>query len=279
MTLTLAIPAAGAMGAGVAARLIAHGATVLTSLTGRSPASVERARAAGMRDATDAELVDADFLLSIVPPDQALAVAQRFAARLREARRKPVVLDCNAINPATATRVAACLHDTGCAFVDAGIFGPPPRPGTPGPLFYVSGPQASRALQLEAFGLRVRRIEGEIGAASALKMSYGGITKGLTALTACLALAADRHGIARELHDELASSQPHLMALFARVIPDMFGKAYRWAPEMEQVAEYLGTREERRLFEGAAALYRHLAADARDSGEDVQRIARFVAGS
>ena len=45
----VAIIAQGAMGAGMAHRLTSHGATVLTSLAGRSPASARRAAAAGMR--------------------------------------------------------------------------------------------------------------------------------------------------------------------------------------------------------------------------------------
>ena len=50
---TIAIIAAGAMGAGVAQCLTAKGVTVLTSLAGRSPASVKRATEAGMRDAVE----------------------------------------------------------------------------------------------------------------------------------------------------------------------------------------------------------------------------------
>ena len=63
----VAVIAPGNMGAAVGARLVAQGLEVLTSLAGRSPASAERAAAAGMRPAADAEIAQADFLLSIVP--------------------------------------------------------------------------------------------------------------------------------------------------------------------------------------------------------------------
>jgi predicted dinucleotide-binding enzyme len=55
----IAIIAQGAMGAGIGRRLARHGATVLTSLAGRSAASAKRAAEAGMRDATPAELAGA----------------------------------------------------------------------------------------------------------------------------------------------------------------------------------------------------------------------------
>ena len=48
MTNTLAIIAAGAMGSAIARRMAENGARVLTSLKGRSQATVDRAHQAGM---------------------------------------------------------------------------------------------------------------------------------------------------------------------------------------------------------------------------------------
>ena len=79
MTTVVAIIAPGAMGAAVGKRLADHGVRVLTSLAGRSSASAARAAAAGMIAASDAEIAAADFVLSILPPGEALALAQHFA--------------------------------------------------------------------------------------------------------------------------------------------------------------------------------------------------------
>jgi L-threonate 2-dehydrogenase len=70
---------------------------------------------------------------------------------------------------------------------------------------------ASRALVVRAHGLDIRIVGGGMGAASALKMSYAGITKGLTALGAAMMLGATRAGVAEALHAELAASQPALL--------------------------------------------------------------------
>ncbi len=131
MRLVVAIIAAGAMGAGVGQRLSSHGVRVLTSLTGRGEATAARARDAGMIAATDEEISAADFVLSILPPGDALALAQRFAPALAASNAKPVYVDCNAINPATLEHVAAAIAPTGCPFVDVGIIGPPPPVVTP----------------------------------------------------------------------------------------------------------------------------------------------------
>ncbi len=235
----VAIVAPGTMGSAIGRRLDEHGLQVLTSLTGRSAASIERARASGMHHRTDPELSHADLFLSIVPPGQAEAVAQQYAALFRDAGRCPVYVDCNAVSPRTVARIAAHIQGSGAAFVDGGIIGGPPKPGQPGPMLYCSGPSAGAAEALGRAGLRVRVLPGEIGAASALKMSYAGITKGLTALAATMMLAASRNGAAAALHAELAESQPHLLAQFRRAVPDMFGKAYRWVAEMHEIADFL----------------------------------------
>src|SRR6202011_41236 len=73
MSITVAVVAQGSMGAGVGSRLHEKGAEVRTLLSGRSAASAERARAAGMKPAPDekALLEGADFFLSILPPGEA----------------------------------------------------------------------------------------------------------------------------------------------------------------------------------------------------------------
>ena len=109
MNKTIAVVAPGNMGAAVGARLVGRGARVITSLVGRSEASLARARAAGMKPASDQELAAAD-LLSIVPPDQAAALAARMAACCTASASKTVFIDLNAISPATAGEVGGNLE-------------------------------------------------------------------------------------------------------------------------------------------------------------------------
>src|SRR5258708_8441381 len=74
----IGVIAMGEMGSGVARRLHERGATVITQLTGRSAASAARAERAGaIPVATDEEFVrQADFILSIVPPCDPVALPQ-----------------------------------------------------------------------------------------------------------------------------------------------------------------------------------------------------------
>jgi len=277
MSINVAIVAAGAMGSGVAKRLREHGATVLTSLAGRSAASAERAKAAGMQAVDDARLMDADLFLSIVPPGEALALAQRFAPLLAAANRKPVYVDCNAVNPQTMSRIAEVVSATGTQFAAAGIIGPPPKPGSTNTKFYVSGPAAQDVAVLNDYGLIVRVLEGDVTAASALKMSYAGITKGFTALGAAMMLAAAREGSAEALKAELAESQGPLLAWLARQTPSMYGKAYRWVAELDEIAGFVGEDfPEHAMLNAAARLYDRLAQDVAGEKTEIAVLDRFV---
>jgi 3-hydroxyisobutyrate dehydrogenase-like beta-hydroxyacid dehydrogenase len=277
MPISVAIVAPGNMGAAIGRRLTDNGARVLTSVAGRSAASVRRAEAAGMQAVGDAELVQTDLLLSIVPPGDAIAFAEGMAPSLADAAPKPVVVDCNAVSPETVGRIAAIVAATGAGFVDGGIIGAPPQPGTKGPVLYVAGEAASRVLALGAHGLDVRVVQGGIGAASALKMSYAGITKGLTALGAAMMLGASRAGVAEALYAELAASQPALLPWFARQIPGMYQKAYRWVAEMEEIADFLQEDPAAaEMFRGAAALYERLAGDGSGATPETAALSRFL---
>ena len=109
MSITIAVVAQGMMGSGVGKRLHERGAEVRTLLSGRSAASADRARAAGMKPASDekALLDGAAFILSILPPGEAENLARQLAPALSGLAKKPVYVDCNAISPQTAQRVAA----------------------------------------------------------------------------------------------------------------------------------------------------------------------------
>lgn len=261
MSEVVAVIAPGEMGSAVGRRLREHGARVVTSLAGRSDASIARAERAGLAVLDDDERLvgEADFILSIVPPGEAMALAERLGPALARAARKPIYVDCNAVAPATARRIGDVLAETGCAYVDAAIIGPPPA-ATTRTIFYASGPAADQFMRLGDRGLMVRVLEGPIGAASALKMSYAGITKGLTALGAAMMLGAERGGAAPALRRELAESQPHLLAYLTRQVPSMFPKAYRWVAEMEEIAAFLdGDAAAPQIYHAMAQLYAHLA--------------------
>lgn len=178
MATTIAVVAAGAMGSAVARRLVQKGCTVLTNLSGRSEATRKRALDVGMIDASYSSISErASYVLSILPPSDALLFATKFAEASLKSNSELLFVDCNAVNPVTVKKISAIFAGSQIGFVDAGIIGGPPGDDYD-PVFYASAddPNLLRKFdELSEFGLKISLLEGDgagIGDASALKMSY-----------------------------------------------------------------------------------------------------------
>jgi 3-hydroxyisobutyrate dehydrogenase-like beta-hydroxyacid dehydrogenase len=226
---------------------------------------------------SDQELARADYFLSILPPSDALALAEKMAALIAPGNHKPVYVDCNAVSPPTKIEIGHVITGAGSPFVDGSIIGGPPKAGYDGPGIYASGPEAGRFAALADFGLVVHVMKGPIGAASAMKMSYAGLTKGLTALGAMMMLAATRGGVADGLRAEFERSQPALLPWLQRSIPAMYSKAYRYVGEMEEISDYVGEDvSAQEMFDAFADFYTRLAADFEGPQVEVGALTAFL---
>src|SRR4051794_27510626 len=129
----------GQMGAALGAALRGGGAQVLTTLEGRSERSRRLADGAGLtvlptlREITE----KSDVMLSVTPPGVAHEAARRIA---ETAPLGTVIVDLNAVSPATMTAIAADL--SGHRVVDGAISGPPPSAQNRTTI-YLAGPEAS----------------------------------------------------------------------------------------------------------------------------------------
>jgi 3-hydroxyisobutyrate dehydrogenase-like beta-hydroxyacid dehydrogenase len=248
----------GDMGHSIGNVLRHGGLRVITCLRGRSARSAALAQEAGIEVVADDEALvrQADVLLSVLPPDQALDIAERVANAVRATGTELLFADCNAISPNTARQVAAVVEAAGAGMVDVGIIGNPPEPGPPKTRLYASGSRAEEFAALSKHGLDVRVMGDQIGQASGIKMCYASLTKGLNALATELLTAGRMMDVEAPLLAELEASQPMLLGWIQRQVPSMPPKAYRWVGEMLEIAstyEDLGLTP--RILQGAADMF------------------------
>jgi 3-hydroxyisobutyrate dehydrogenase-like beta-hydroxyacid dehydrogenase len=235
------------MGAAVGGCLVEAGHEVLWASAGRSPQTAARARAAGLTDvgSIDALAARSAIVLSICPPDAALDVARSLRSYLG------VLVDANAVAPATAAQIAAA---TDARYVDGGIIGPPPtRHGTT--RLYLSGDEAEAVAALFAstpLDARPLHTGGPTGA-SALKMAYAAWTKGSAALLLAVEQAAATLDVSAALHEEWALSQPSLEQRATAARADAAEKGWRWTGEMREIAATMGAAGLPAGFHAAAA--------------------------
>ncbi|ORY32592.1 hypothetical protein BCR39DRAFT_523044 [Naematelia encephala] len=298
---TIGILYPGAMGSSLARTLssrLPH-LTLLTSLSNRSASTVSRAESSGLTNVPLSELVSrSDIILSILPPSSATDLAKEIISHLPSNRSKPLIYaDLNAVSPGTTSKISALLLEHDIVFLDGSVLGLPATE-TFDPKIYLSCRAEFESSLNEVAdvlsggspgkGLAIHTMPGAgEGAASALKMCYGGINKGYVGLASLLVMAANAHskGTADALLDEFADSKTAALEGFSRSFPDMIGKAYRWVGEMEEISSFINTslsgndssdlaRENARkvaeTFQGLAKVFQRVADDVRDDEEEEQ---------
>lgn len=226
----------GEMGAAMARVVGQQAAQVRWCSAGRGRATA--ARAAGLTAFTTlAEALDgAEVVLSICPP----AAAEAVAIAVAEAGFAGLYADANAISPQRAATIAERLRKAGARPIDGAIVGPPPSDGRRNRL-YLSGAAEDVAAIAALFPngpVGTVDLGPQIGAASAMKMAYAGYNKATWALAAVAHALAAKYGVTEQVLAEAARTKSSTLAELDD-LPGIVDRAWRWAPEMLEVADTL----------------------------------------
>jgi len=193
----------------------------------------------------------ADIVLSIVPPAEARAVVADVAAEAKAAGARPLLVELNAIAPATVRELATL----GLELVDGSISGPPPwQPGTT--RIYLSGERAADVVALGVPGVELVTVGDEIGLASSVKMCTASVYKGTLAVFAHALLTAHAHGVVDHVLDDLGEAYPQLTGRPGGALARAASVSARYVGEMDEIAatqRAAGLPGE--LFDGMAAVY------------------------
>ncbi|MDQ0750183.1 3-hydroxyisobutyrate dehydrogenase-like beta-hydroxyacid dehydrogenase [Streptomyces africanus] len=238
MTYTVGLLHPGSMGSAFGAQLRARGHNVLWCPDGRSDATRRRAARAGLEPAALPELVSrSDVLLSLCPPAAAEEIAAQ-AAELGVVGTGTIYVEANAVAPPRVQCVTDRLAPM--PVIDAAVVGSPPVGGKT-PTLYLSGPskQADRIVELFAgTDVRTHVLGDRIGQASALKLAYSSYQKVSRVLAAVAYGAAESYGVADELL-VIAAKRTRSYLVETDYIPKTASRAWRWGPELEDVATLL----------------------------------------
>jgi 3-hydroxyisobutyrate dehydrogenase-like beta-hydroxyacid dehydrogenase len=201
----------GEMGAAVGSAVKPE---VVWASAGRGEATAERAAAFTDVGSVEELVGTSDVVLSICPP----AIAEETAEQVFGLGFGGIYVEANAISPERMRRIA----ELGPRIVDGSII------AAKGINLYLAGNDAQAVSELFDFSeVRVIVLQERVGAASALKMAFGGWNKIGIALTAQAHAIARAYGVDDQL---MAEGVP------ADRLQWVADRAWRWAPEMEEVA-------------------------------------------
>ena len=171
----IGIMSIGEMGFHWAKLLKSHGVEVLTYDRDRAEVSRKRAENAGVKslDSMNELVRQAELIVSIVVPSAATNVAAKVAEAASSAGRKGLVfLDANAISPMSADEIAMILRPAGVNFVDGCIIGSAAKMGK-GSIVYVSGADAARLRDLEAFQIPIKILGDNVASSTQDNLAPG----------------------------------------------------------------------------------------------------------
>lgn len=233
MKKTIAVLHPGDMGAAVGGCLAASEQRVVFASDGRRALTRARAQSAGLQDLVTLKgcVETADVVLSVCPPHGAKDLARTVAAL----GFRGIYVDANAISPQNARQVGDIVSAGGAQFVDGGIVGPPPRGGARSRIFLAGDKAGEIAALFDNTPMQAVRLEGGVGAASALKACYAAWTKGSMALLAAIRVLARLEGVEGALIEEWKRSQADLPKRSEAIVGHAH-KSWRWVGEMEEIA-------------------------------------------
>ncbi|MBO44179.1 MAG: hypothetical protein CMM28_10695 [Rhodospirillaceae bacterium] len=240
---TVAVMSPGDMGHNYGITLKTAGFRIITCLADRSKRTKSLAAKAEFEEvpSLDDLVREADLVLSIMPPANAVGFAEAVAAAMKRTSETPHYVDCNAISPDTSKQASDPIIDAGATYVDGGIVGPGPGTRERATSMYVSGPNATVIEEISNPHIDVINLGLEIGKASAAKMCYAAITKGSWTLYTTALVAAEALGVSDPVHTALKDSRPGIWSDIEKMLPRLPLDAGRWIGEMEEIAQAMGS--------------------------------------
>lgn len=252
---TMAVFYPGTIGGRVAKLLAGRGMDLVTDVGERSPRTRANALAAGMRlaDGLGDAVARSGIILSLVPPAQAVTMAQRCAEAAENvpSSTRRLYVDANSISPLKLEMVAGTVTAAGMDFVDAAIIGPADMLGEK-TFFVLSGARAREVAAVLAGTIDAMVVGADPGDASALKMSVGLATKALAALGLEMLGLSARLEQTSALMAVLRRMYPETLDFFERNLPTFQHHGPRRLDEMHDLEEWMRKLGEEPVMAGAA---------------------------
>ncbi|MBY5945679.1 NAD(P)-dependent oxidoreductase [Photobacterium rosenbergii] len=182
-----------------------------------------------------AALSGATAIFSLVTADQARVAAEHAALHIQPGQ---FYFDCNSCSPDSKRMNARLIEQAGGKYVDVAIMSPihPKRHQTP---VLISGPHVAEAKKImEQLEMNLDVIDGDIGAASSVKMIRSIVVKGMEALMAESFLSAKKANVEDYVLSSLEASHPGInwRQAAAYNLERMMVHGQRRAAEMREVA-------------------------------------------
>ncbi|KFE97600.1 DUF1932 domain-containing protein [Chryseobacterium luteum] len=230
----------GDMGTQIAKALINHDFKVITAGEGRSERTLRNIKDSGIIDtrALQDTVEQADVILSLTSPEGSLKMAESIISCLKKTSNRPLYVDLNSNTPALASTIEKLFSSINSPFVNGAVMGA--SGDVPDhAVIVVSGIYRHLFINLLASVFKIKDAGEKTEAASAYKLLFSMVNKGMNALFFETMTAAAHFGILDELNESLEEFLPGTYQDLAKTTPTYPQHILRRIDEMKGLSEML----------------------------------------
>lgn len=230
----------GDMGTQIAKALINHNFKVITAGEGRSERTLQNIKELGIIDTHSLQdtVEQADVILSLTSPEGSLKVAESIISCLEKASNCPLYVDLNSNTPALAATIEQLFLSIDIPFVNGAVMGAS-KDIPDHAVLVVSGMYRNLFINLFAPVFKIKDAGEKTEAASAYKLLFSMVNKGMNALFFETMTAAAHFGILDELNESLQEFLPGTYQDLMKTTPTYPQHIVRRIDEMKGLAEML----------------------------------------
>ncbi|ASK28792.1 hypothetical protein CEY12_01125 [Chryseobacterium sp. T16E-39] len=236
----IAILFPGDMGTQIAKALIKNNYKVITAGNGRSARTLENIKSIGIEDVGSLQNIveQADIILSLTSPEGSLEIAENTISCLENTDNRPVFIDLNSNTPEVALNLEKLFSAKNIKFVNGAVMGASkdiPDHAT----LIVSGTYRNIFLDVFSTVFKIKDAGEKTEAASAYKLLFSMVNKGMNALFFETMTAAAHFGILDELNDSLQEFLPGTYKDLMKTTPTYPQHIFRRIDEMKGLTQML----------------------------------------
>ncbi|SFN79641.1 3-hydroxyisobutyrate dehydrogenase [Chryseobacterium oleae] len=238
--LVIAVLFPGDMGTQIAKALVHHHFKVITAGEGRSARTLDNIRNSGITDTYCLQdtVEQADVILSLTSPEGSLKMAEQMISCLKTTPNRPLYVDLNSNTPDIALSMEKLFSAIDVPFVNGAVMGAS-KDVPDHAVVVVSGIYRHLFINLFASVFKIKDAGEKTEAASAYKLLFSMVNKGMNALFFETMTAAAHFGILDELNESLQEFLPGTYQDLIKTTPTYPQHIMRRIDEMKGLADML----------------------------------------
>lgn len=236
----IALLSPGDMGTQIAKVLIKNNFRVITAGEGRSEKTLKNIQDARIENTGSLQntVENADVIISLTSPEGSLKLAENITICLKDSSKNPLYIDLNSNTPAVALSIEKLLTSIHIPFVNGAVMGAS-KDIPDAAVLVVSGSRRINFIDIFGDIFRIKDAGEKTEAASAYKLLFSMVNKGMNALFFETMTAAAHFGILDELNESLEEFLPGTYQDLIKTTPTYPQHIFRRIDEMKGLSEML----------------------------------------